>query len=111
MKPIVVGLLAAAWCAPAAARSRSPVVTLERTACFGTCPVYKVAIDADGAVRWRGEANVAHKGRARGHADPAKVAELVDAFMAARLVDEVAGSRAFIEAAPASAPAAPTTRP
>ena len=34
-------------------------ISLERTVCFGTCPVYKVTIHADGAVEFHGERFVA----------------------------------------------------
>lgn len=34
-------------------------ISLERTRCFGTCPVYKVAIHADGLVEFHGELFVA----------------------------------------------------
>jgi hypothetical protein len=30
----------------------APVITLERGACFGTCPVYKLSIFADGRVEY-----------------------------------------------------------
>jgi hypothetical protein len=38
------------------------VVTLERTACFGACPEYKVEVDAQGAVKYEGRNDVAVKG-------------------------------------------------
>jgi hypothetical protein len=87
MRAALVGLLVAAAGAPAATRPRAPVVTLERTACFGDCPVYKVALYDDGAVTWHGAANVGRKGAARGRVDPARVAQLVDAFVTARFFD------------------------
>jgi uncharacterized protein DUF6438 len=34
-------------------------ITLERHECYGGCPVFKLAIHADGRVEWLGEANVA----------------------------------------------------
>ncbi len=41
---------------PAAAQENSqPVITLERTACFGACPVYTLSIYADGTVVYNGE--------------------------------------------------------
>ena len=52
--------------APAAepAASDVPVVTLERTPCFGTCPVYTVAIMRSGTVRFSGKHHVAQAGEA-----------------------------------------------
>ena len=41
-------------------------ITLARTMCFGSCPVWKLTIHRDGNVEWLGEANVAAIGaRAR----------------------------------------------
>jgi hypothetical protein len=37
-------------------------VSLERTACFGSCPVYSVSIEADGTVRYNGIEHVAKLG-------------------------------------------------
>lgn len=37
-----------------AAAEQKPVITLHRTACFGSCPVYSVEIFADGQVRYVG---------------------------------------------------------
>jgi hypothetical protein len=54
-----------------------PVVSLERTPCFGTCPVYRVAIAASGAVRFLGKHNVARPGEVRGEIPPARVDSLV----------------------------------
>ena len=30
-------------------------ITLERTACYGTCPIYTISISGDGSVTYRGE--------------------------------------------------------
>jgi hypothetical protein len=38
------------------------VITLERTACFGTCPVYSLTIKGDGIVVYVGEDHVRTKG-------------------------------------------------
>lgn len=35
-----------------------PLITLERTPCFGTCPVYVVSVAGDGSVIFSGRANV-----------------------------------------------------
>lgn len=37
-------------------------IGLERSACFGDCPVYSVIIKSDGTFRYVGEGNVARKG-------------------------------------------------
>ncbi|SRR6266545_2439426 len=38
------------------------MITLERTSCFGICPVYKLTITADGAVVFEGRRNVKQEG-------------------------------------------------
>jgi hypothetical protein len=55
-------------------------VTLERTACFGICPTYKVVIHADGAVNYEGEQSVKVTGDAAGWLTAQQVKELVDAI-------------------------------
>lgn len=57
--------------------AQSPVVTLERSPCFGTCPVYRLSIWKDGTVRFLGKANVAHSGSATASIPAAKVESLV----------------------------------
>jgi uncharacterized protein DUF6438 len=59
---------------------KSPVITLERQACYGICPVYKVSIFADGSVVFEGKEHSKTKGIARGHITPAALKELMAAF-------------------------------
>src|SRR5438093_11038358 len=40
-------------------------ITLERSECYGTCPIYSVAIRGDGSGTYRGEKYVAIKGKER----------------------------------------------
>ena len=40
---------------PSAKRKTGDSITLERTACFGTCPIYDVTIAADGTVSFQGQ--------------------------------------------------------
>lgn len=56
---------------PAAADT--PVVSLERTPCFGTCPVYRVTISRSGAVRFVGKHHVTTKGAAAAEIPPTRV--------------------------------------
>jgi hypothetical protein len=51
-------------------------ITMERTACFGTCPIYKVSIDGDGRVRWHGEQHVVAIGERRATVPPKRIAEI-----------------------------------
>ena len=60
----------------------APAVTLERTPCFGTCPVYQVTISRVGAVRFLGTHHVAHPGEARAEIPAARVDSLLGALEA-----------------------------
>ncbi len=53
------------------------LITLERTTCFGTCPKYKVTIDAKGNVTFDGEKFVKAEGRQTDRIPVARVAELL----------------------------------
>lgn len=57
--------------------SQQPVVTLERGACFGTCPIYNLYIYADGTVVYLGINHVAVAGVQTSQIDPADVEWLV----------------------------------
>lgn len=41
-------------------------IGIERTLCYGTCPVYTLILKSDGTFHYRGELHVAHKGNFRG---------------------------------------------
>ena len=73
--------LAVAFAAAAAPQEaevpRHAVITLQRTSCFGPCPVYTVSIDASGNVAYEGERFVRVVGRRTAHIDPANVARLL----------------------------------
>jgi Domain of unknown function (DUF6438) len=49
------------------------LVKLERTSCFGECPVYSVTIDGRGNVTYDGEQFVRVKGRATGRISVSRV--------------------------------------
>jgi hypothetical protein len=55
-------------------------VTLKRTACFGTCPIYTLTIKADGSVVFEGEKFTATTGKAEAKISEAKIRELIKAF-------------------------------
>lgn len=55
-------------------------ITLERTACFGYCPVYSVSVDSAGNVIYNGQANVKLKGLHEASISKEKYRELVDEF-------------------------------
>ena len=58
----------------------TPMVSLERTACYGRCPIYKVTVLRDGTVLWEGERFVKTAGKATAKLSAAAVAELAKAF-------------------------------
>jgi hypothetical protein len=51
----------------------APVITLERTACFGGCPVYTISVSPAGDVQYEGRAHVKKVGTARGKVSPQRV--------------------------------------
>jgi hypothetical protein len=55
-------------------------ITLERTPCFGTCPVYTVTIMDDGSVIYEGQNFVETMGEQTSEIDPETVASMVEAF-------------------------------
>jgi len=80
----VVGLVALAI-APVSAASGvlaqqipdDVVIKLERTSCFGSCPVYTVTLDARGNVTWMGEKYVRVEGRQTDRVQGSRVAALL----------------------------------
>jgi hypothetical protein len=89
---LVAWAAAAAACAPrqpatADAASPAPVVTLERTPCFGTCPVYSVAISASGIVSFEGTTHVTKQGGAMAEIPAARVDSLLRELEAAGYFD------------------------
>jgi hypothetical protein len=62
---------------PGAVAAEAPVVTLERTPCLGTCPVYQVAISRTGAVRFVGKQHVTRQGEATAEIPAARVDSLL----------------------------------
>jgi hypothetical protein len=63
---------------PEPAREDSAVeISLERTACFGSCPIYTLTVDGSGLVRYEGMAFVEHVGMDSAQISPADVSALV----------------------------------
>lgn len=81
---MALGLVACAACRVASpsnngnapAGRHEPLATLERTACFGFCPIYKVTIFRDGVVEYEGERFVKTLGPATGRLSVRELAEL-----------------------------------
>jgi hypothetical protein len=88
IRPSAALLLVVLACAPrnaapppadnaATAAQDDAVITLERTACFGGCPVYRIAVSAAGNLTYEGRANVRRLGAATGQVPPARVQALL----------------------------------
>ena len=65
---------------PAAEQETDAVITLERTVCFGFCPVYMLTIYSDGRVEFNGQQNVKITGKQISQLTPEQVKELLDLF-------------------------------
>lgn len=57
-----------------------PVITLERGACFGTCPVYKLTIFDDGTVEYEGKEFVRLRTKAKGEITQEALKQLIREF-------------------------------
>lgn len=56
------------------------VISLERTACYGNCPAYKLTIYGDGRVEYDGAQNVKLKNKKEGHLQPGDLKKILAAF-------------------------------
>jgi hypothetical protein len=60
-----------------AAGGSDAAVSLERTPCFGGCPVYRISVTPEGVVSYEGRARVRHLGAASKRIKPDGVAALL----------------------------------
>ena len=65
---------------PAAPAGAPVMVSLQRTACYGRCPIYTVTVLRDGTVQWEGKRFVKVVGKATAKLPAAKLAALAEAF-------------------------------
>jgi hypothetical protein len=65
-----------------AVRQQNPVISLRRTECYGTCPVYSLEIFENGSIRYVGKEYVAVLGEKHSQIPRAAVENLVDRFTA-----------------------------
>jgi hypothetical protein len=79
----------------ALAADAAPMITLERTACFGTCAVYKLAIWEDGRVQYIGKEHVKLRGSLPGKLSAAEVEALRKVFRDAKYLDLGGGYDCF----------------
>jgi hypothetical protein len=63
---------------------QGPFVRLERSACYGICPVYSLLVQKDGSVAFDGQQHVKFKGHASDRLTADQVSRLRSAFEAAR---------------------------
>jgi len=63
------------------------VIGMERTSCFGQCPVYSVEIRGDGSGSYRGQRHVSDPGPHTVHLERAQVIRLLTAFFNARFFE------------------------
>jgi hypothetical protein len=85
--PLGTVLLALACCArngsdtaaerPAQSQTAAPAITLERTACFGSCAVYSLSVSVAGEVTYEGRAHVRKLGTATARVTPGQVNALL----------------------------------
>ena len=84
MRRFLAALLLACVVTTAAAANDLPdnfSFSLERTACFGSCPVYKVIVSSDGSVVYEGKQYVRIKGTRRRKIEPEAVKDLLQQFI------------------------------
>lgn len=55
----------------------APAITLERTPCFGSCPVYRVSVSPAGSISYEGKAHVRQLGAATGQIPAKRVTALL----------------------------------
>lgn len=55
----------------------APAITIERTACFGSCPVYTISVSPSGEVQYEGRAHVRKLGVATGRVPRERVDALL----------------------------------
>lgn len=65
---------------------KTVTIRLERTACYGNCPVYNVTIQGDGHVAYEGKANVKTTGAREGQIDQEKIKALLSQFAQAKFL-------------------------
>jgi hypothetical protein len=66
---------------------RDTVIVLERTACYGTCPIYKITISGDGSVVFEGRRFVKKTGTAKAAISQQQVRELLAEFEEIKFFD------------------------
>lgn len=86
---------------------KDTVITLERTGCFGTCPIYKLKISANGSLIYEGQMYIKTKGIVKSTLSQEQLRELISEFEKAKYFS----LRDSYEAAPDGCPAFWTDNP
>jgi hypothetical protein len=73
-------------------------IKLERTGCFGACPVYTVEIKNDGTVTYEGRANVAVQGKKTASISKEKIQDLFRRFEEAGVFEMIDRSLPIMDA-------------
>lgn len=81
---VSIGAMVGCTTAPTASISS---ITIERTACYGHCPVYRFTLYSDGRYVWQGREHVAVVGTARGWMDPSAYTAAMQRLKAARYLE------------------------
>ncbi len=68
-------------------KGKSPIITLSRGMCFGTCPVYNLSIFQDGTVTYEGKEYVKIKGTKTGKINSSELNNLVNLFRTDKYMD------------------------
>jgi hypothetical protein len=66
---------------------KAMTISLERTACYGTCPGYSLVIHGDGRIEYDGRYHVKETGAKEGHLEPNAVRALAAEFTKAKFWD------------------------
>jgi hypothetical protein len=77
MRIILAATISVVLTSLAAADSKITKITLERTPCFGACPVYKLTIHQSGQVEYEGKNHVRQKGSGTGRISAEDFVKLV----------------------------------
>lgn len=63
--------------APRNVDATGSAISLERTACFGACPVYRISVSPEGVITYEGTAHVRQLGRATAQIAPERLQALL----------------------------------
>lgn len=95
---VIIAIFALLSCksSKTAAVQEAPVITMQKTACFGSCPVYKMEIYEDGKVLLEAEKNLPMEGKYKANMDAERLEKLINAFEESNFFDFQASYTAHI---------------